>query len=245
MTWLRLDDGFASNKKIAALTDGELRVWMRLLCWCAKEQDPTVDSIAVGEVKGLTYARVDRYAELRLLDVVGDTFEIHDWEKYQPRDATNAERQARWRSRNNAARNGESNGEVRDEIVTSRTGTSASPSRPVPKSKTNTLAPKPLAQESKPRQPDQIWDTLKAVFGEPLTKNERGKRNAAAAQLREAGATPDEIHAAVRLWPKKYPQATCTAHALVNHWGALKQQARTPQQRLSDAARLREQGEAA
>jgi hypothetical protein len=43
------------------------------------------------------------------------------------------------------------------------------------------------------RLPDEIWDALTEHFGDVRTKDERGRRNAAVKQLREAGATPEEI----------------------------------------------------
>jgi hypothetical protein len=99
VSWLRVDDGFTGNAKIIQLTDREFRVWMRLLCHCARTRDPSVDKIALNEVAGLSKALVARFAKLELLDVVGDAFEVHDWPQYQPKDATSAERQAAWRAR--------------------------------------------------------------------------------------------------------------------------------------------------
>lgn len=43
------------------------------------------------------------------------------------------------------------------------------------------------------RQRDPIWDALTEHFGEARTKDERGRRNAAVKQLRDAQATPEEI----------------------------------------------------
>jgi hypothetical protein len=105
MAWLRLDDGYTSNSKIAQLGNAEFRVWLRLLCHCARSHDPSVDAAARNEVVGLTRKAVQRFADLGLLDVVGDNHEVHDWTHYLPKDATNVERQARWRARR-AADNG-------------------------------------------------------------------------------------------------------------------------------------------
>ena len=99
MSWLRIGDEFASHPKIAQLTDREFRVWMRTLCFCARYQDPTIDEVALIEVPGLTKTIVTKLGTLGLIDVVGDKFEIHDWAGYQPKDATGAERQAKWRAR--------------------------------------------------------------------------------------------------------------------------------------------------
>lgn len=72
---------------------------MRLLCHCASSRDPSVDSVARREVAGLSSARVRRFADLDLLDAIGDAYEVHDWTLYLPKDATNAARQARFRAR--------------------------------------------------------------------------------------------------------------------------------------------------
>lgn len=105
MPWLRLDDGFTSNSKIAQLNNGEFRVWMRLLCHCARSHDPSVDTACRNEVVGLSGKAVSRFADLGLLDQIGPDYEVHDWTHYLPKDGTNAERQARWRARK-AASNG-------------------------------------------------------------------------------------------------------------------------------------------
>lgn len=43
---------------------------------------------------------------------------------------------------------------------------------------------------------DEVWDALEAGFGPVRTKQERGRRNAAVKELREAEATPEEIKVA-------------------------------------------------
>jgi hypothetical protein len=98
MAWLRLDDGFAGHPKIAALTDGEFRVWLRLLCHCARYKRPTVDALTRREVTGLSAKKVTRFIALGLLDEAGDgSFVVHDWIRFQPKDPTAAERKARSR----------------------------------------------------------------------------------------------------------------------------------------------------
>lgn len=164
MSWLRLDDGFAGHPKIAALSDGEFRVWLRLLCYCGKVHDPTVDSVAIREVKGLTSRKISRYFDLELLDKSGTDFEVHDWPIYQPKDATGAERQARWRARRNASRNGPRNGPDRDETVTSRAGTRGT--RPVPSSSTQTGAVD--VDEPPPVEPPDYVDLDAPPLNSPL-----------------------------------------------------------------------------
>jgi hypothetical protein len=142
MAWLRIDDGYTSNSKIAQLTDVEFRVWMRLLCHCARSHDPSVDSVALREVAGLDKRRVSTFSELGLIDSMGDSFEVHDWVLFLPKEQQKADRQARWRARKRAARVDAQVDEPVDDQVdagvdasASRTcaGTRGVPSRPVPK----------------------------------------------------------------------------------------------------------------
>jgi len=77
---------------------------------------------------------------------------------------------------------------------------------------------------SSPRKVDVLFETLAAVGGHDLarlTRAERGRINAAAKQLRELGATPDDVTAARKVWASMYPSARCTVMALVNHWSEL------------------------
>jgi len=36
MAWVRLDDDFTDNAKIAGLSDRDFRGWIRLLCYCGR-----------------------------------------------------------------------------------------------------------------------------------------------------------------------------------------------------------------
>jgi len=147
MSWVRIDDGFATNPKIAALTDRELRVWIRVLCYCGSQQDPSIDRVAKREIIGLSTRLILKLNNIELLDESGDDYEIHDWAKYQPKDLTGAQRQANWRARRNAGRNGGRNGlrnanvdgSDRYENVTSRADAQARPV-PYPSSKDETSA---------------------------------------------------------------------------------------------------------
>lgn len=68
------------------------------------------------------------------------------------------------------------------------------------------------------RAKDEIWDALIDLFGDVETRSERGRRNAAAKQLRDVGAVPDDIRARARRWQYTVP---LTPTALVAHWSAL------------------------
>jgi hypothetical protein len=112
MSWTRLDDNFPANPKIAALSDAEFRVWVRVLCHCGRVHSPRIDDRNRGEIVGLTPTRIKKFVAYGLLDPVkneenfeeisrknGAIFEVHDWRNYQPKDATSAERQARLRAK--------------------------------------------------------------------------------------------------------------------------------------------------
>lgn len=98
MTWLRVDPGFVLHPKIVELTDREFRAWVRLLCYCAQAEDPTVDASTIANVPRVFRRDCARFAALGLLDPVGEKHEVHNWIKYLPKD-TPAERQAAWRAR--------------------------------------------------------------------------------------------------------------------------------------------------
>ena len=58
------------------------------------------------------------------------------------------------------------------------------------------------------REPDLIWDALTDAFGEVRTPSERGRRNRAVRELREANATPEEIEVAVAFCRKNFTSYT-------------------------------------
>lgn len=80
------------------------------------------------------------------------------------------------------------------------------------------------AAAPRPRSRDELFEALAAVGGhqlDRLTRAERSRLNAATKQLRETGAGPDDVRAAVAAWARRYPGATVTAMALVHHWSEL------------------------
>lgn len=58
------------------------------------------------------------------------------------------------------------------------------------------------------RKPDLIWDTLTEFFGEPRTKSERGRRNSAVRELREAGATAEETQIVIDYCQRNFTSFT-------------------------------------
>ena len=62
----------------------------------------------------------------------------------------------------------------------------------------------------KPREVprDEIWDALEEEFGVVRTKSERGRRNRAVRELREAEVTPDEVKIAVDFCRRSFTHFT-------------------------------------
>lgn len=77
-------------------------------------------------------------------------------------------------------------------------------------------------KERKPRAPDVIWDALVGELRtQPSTTSERGRWNRAVSELREAGATPEEIKLRSRAYRKRWPDVSFTVSALAANWGSL------------------------
>lgn len=70
--------------------------------------------------------------------------------------------------------------------------------------------------------PDPLWETLVDLLGEPVTASERGRRNKALKELREAGATPRDVHTRAGIYRAKWPHLDLTATALAANWSSLK-----------------------
>lgn len=72
-----------------------------------------------------------------------------------------------------------------------------------------------------PRARNEIWDALTVMFGEPATPTATRLRGKTAAELKQAGATAEEILARGKRWPLHFDGATLTETALVKHWATL------------------------
>jgi hypothetical protein len=68
-----------------------------------------------------------------------------------------------------------------------------------------------------------LWHVLVDELGirEPITPSERARINSAIAELVTIDATPDDVRARIRRWPKVLPNAVLTARGLVANWSLL------------------------
>src|SRR5262249_23921949 len=80
----------------------------------------------------------------------------------------------------------------------------------------------------KQRAPDPYWDALLHHFNPPQTDSERGKWNRAIKQLRDIGATPDEIHDHIAEHSRSQAFWQLSPLALVGNWTKL-----TPPQKVA------------
>lgn len=79
----------------------------------------------------------------------------------------------------------------------------------------------PAASSEGPRPRDLVWDALVEVLGiaeAEITKSQRGALNAAVRQLKDVGATPEEIHRRGAAYRRRHPEWPLTGTALAKHW---------------------------
>ncbi len=133
MAWLRIDDGFPEHEKLLSLRRNERWTWIEILAYCARQQNGgRLPASITNHMKYVTKPFLERCVEIGLLDVINGYFIVHDWNDYNPKDPTNAVRQARYR---NAKSNGDVTEKVTEENVTTVTPR-ARASRPVPTTST-------------------------------------------------------------------------------------------------------------
>jgi biotin operon repressor len=84
-----------------------------------------------------------------------------------------------------------------------------------------TLAATPPKSVSRPR--DNLFEAVAKACGitlTSLTRSSRGQLNKAVKELREVGATEQDVHAKAKAYRTQYPNATLTPTALVKHWSS-------------------------
>lgn len=92
--------------------------WLEVLLYCARQRNATVTEGVTDVIRNATPAFLNRCFEVELLDLKDDgsgDYIVHDWEQYNPKDPTAADRMKRLRQRQkedhdrNEPRNGERN----------------------------------------------------------------------------------------------------------------------------------------
>jgi hypothetical protein len=145
MSWVKHDDGFSQNRKVAKLSDKAYRLHFCALEHCARNlTDGTLldfelaNVFAVAQIKRNALAYVAELVDADLWRTIQHGYEIHGYLEYNPSSREvkeqrkrNAERQKKHRdSKRNAVTNAVTNGVTN--AVTNGVSHTA-PSRPVPK----------------------------------------------------------------------------------------------------------------
>jgi hypothetical protein len=101
MAWLKIDDGMAENPKILKLSRSDRWTWVELLCYVARQNNGGHIHDRVTQVlPRVTTGYLAKCEAVGLVDITDDgRLAVHDWDVYNPKDRTAAERQRRYRSR--------------------------------------------------------------------------------------------------------------------------------------------------
>jgi len=127
MAWLRLDDGFAGHRKLEGWSVGQKWAWLELLLWCAHHRTSGRVPADLAQLpRSVTRSLLNRAEASGLLDLREGELWVHDWELYNPKDATGAQRSERYRRRHASDRDAN-----RDATVTSRAGARGDPTPPL------------------------------------------------------------------------------------------------------------------
>lgn len=111
MSWLRIDDQMPLNGKVGELTDAEYRALVALWAYCSRKRNG--GSFYPRELLHAVYttprgprhvreSHLERFCELSLVVADGDVYLVNDWDRYQPKDPTAAERMRRYRKSHEA-----------------------------------------------------------------------------------------------------------------------------------------------
>lgn len=172
MAWLRLDDGFTEHRKVVALKRADRWTWLELLTYCARQSNGGHVPQGVCDVlRWVTPKFLTRCAELGLLDVMEDGYRVHDWNVYNPKDATAAERMQRHRARN-ANRNDGVTPTVTEPVTQAsrdRDSRVAARARPVPSPEEQepSVSLEPHVAHRQPDGPEQIRTIFTRLGQEP------------------------------------------------------------------------------
>ena len=101
MSWLRIDDKFEDNAKVALISDAAHRLWFRVACWSCRQENlhtggfvpekllpaiaPGVSKRKLGTLsKELVEANAAGTKVHGLWEPKAGGFQIHDWDQYRP-----------------------------------------------------------------------------------------------------------------------------------------------------------------
>lgn len=230
MSWFRLDDKFHNHPKVIDAGNAAIGLYVRCGTYCADHSTDGRVPEAVARMYG-TRKEIAQLLASNLWKKEGDEYVIPDYLAFNPSKervvadrAAAAERQRVARENAAAKRNASrvSHSEVthlsqRDSRV-SHSGVTVPPTRPDPKT---------LRRAAPQAQANPIWDALSDHFGAPTTRTEKTNRGRQVSELREVGATVEDVTARIAEHRRRRLNWTLTANSLVSHWAELEPRAKT------------------
>lgn len=250
MGWIRLDDRITEHPKIAAAGPLGFAMFVAGIVYCNRNlTDGFIPRSVVAtllddewtDYEGTTWTAAahsgfqgwefdclelaEHLASIGLFhkvdgndDVTRYGYRIHDYENYQPsRAQVLAERE---KTASRVQRHRQKHANTDNPQAQSNAGSNAVTNAGVTDPPTPTHKREANASLGK-RAPDELWDALVLELGDVSTKTERGERNSAVKELREAGATAADIHLRCRAYRRKWPEMELTPSALKKHWSSL------------------------
>lgn len=80
---------------------------------------------------------------------------------------------------------------------------------------------------------DELWDAWAEVWGEPQTKTERARVNAALKELRAISATADDVRRALTNYGREFPGIVPSPQGVTGNWTLLTARAKPAEARTS------------
>jgi hypothetical protein len=224
MSWARVDDAWWSHRKVIGLDLEARGLWVSGLSYACHQRDPSIPVQALMLMRGdATIA--DRLVDAGLWQRDENGYRIHDWDEYQSVSAKRAE---------SGRKGGEKSGQVRTAKQNEATN-EAKVLLPEAKPFASTKQAQPNPTQPGPTQPDpeviavkerprnDLWDAVIEACGwhGQLTKSQQGRTAAAVKELRDIGATPDQVKQRTIIYRLKYPKVDVTPNALAANWASL------------------------
>lgn len=211
MTWLRIDDSFATHPKIIGLSTRAFRVHVEALVYCARHlTDGIVPKAAQKCTKSVREELQN--AGLWAVDEVGNVI-IHDFLEWNPSAASiraKRERDSERKSKRNPR-----GIQAEPPKRSARNLLGIRGSLPDPKETSNDVS-------ARGRPKDPIWDALAELFGTVASgTSAHGKRNRAVKDLKLSGATAESVKSAHVRYMKHWPSITPTDTGLAKHYPQL------------------------
>lgn len=220
--WFRFYVEAVWDRKLRRLTPAQRWLWVVVLAFARQSPRPgvllvhdtePVQPADLADASGLSARQVTaamgRMVGLGMVTVTeAGHWSVTKWSERQYESDVSTERTRKHRS-NEQGRN----------VPTSSPGTHQ---------RTETEDREPLGSaappEARPRPQDPLFDALAGACGWPLdelTRDARGRLDAAAAQLLNIGATPDQVAVRAGKFRQVYPNAPLTPQGLTGNWAAL------------------------